>query len=215
MPDTFEAIAVTAIALLPGALTIWAFERTAGRWTTEVSDRILRFAGVSAVYLALLAPLAYYLYSTKIRTGYIRSGGPLSWWFWIGCLGYVLLPYAIGRFAGAGAKNGWTWLQYIIGRQPVPRAWDYTFLHGKDGWIRLRLKSTEEWIIGAWARLEDGRESFASPFPQPEALYLVRTVECDPRSGRFIYDAEGQPILRQEAILVRWDEVQYLEFIDG
>ena len=110
MLNTFEAIAVTALTLLPGALTIWAFERTAGRWTTEVSDRAFRFAGVSAAYLALFAPLVYYIYATKIQTGYLRSGKPLSWWFWIGSLAYVVVPYAAGRLAGTGAKRGWPWL---------------------------------------------------------------------------------------------------------
>lgn len=215
MPDTFQAISVTAIALLPGALTIWAFERTAGRWTTEVSDRALRFAGVSALYLALLAPVAYYLYSTKIKNGYFQSGKPLSWWFWLGSLAYVAIPYTLGRLAGTGAKGDWRWLRRIVGPQPIPRAWDYTFIHGQNGWIRLRLKSSQEWIIGAWAKLEDGRESFASPYPQPEALYLVRTVECDPSTGAFLYGPEGGPIVRPMAVLVRWEEVQYLEFIDG
>jgi hypothetical protein len=170
---------------------------------------------VSAAYLAILAPLAYYLYATKIRGGYLQEGKPLSWWFWIGALVFVAVPYSVGRLAGIGARDGWPWLQKIIGRQPVPRAWDYTFMHGRTGWVRLRLKSSPEWIIGAWAKLGDGRESFASPFPQPEALYLIRTAQCDPSTGSFLYDPAGQPILRPEAILVRWEEVQYLEFIDG
>jgi hypothetical protein len=215
MPETFQAIAVVAIALLPGALTIWAFERIAGRWTTETSDRILRFAGVSAVYLVLLAPLGYYLYATKIHNNYVKDGRPLSWWFWIGAISYVTLPYLIGRIAGRGARDGWQLIENVVGKQPVPRAWDYTFLHGRTGWVRLRLKSSQEWIIGAWARLEDGRESFASPFPQQEALYLVRTAACDPRTGDFVYGPRGEAVLLPHALLVRWDEVQYLEFIDG
>jgi hypothetical protein len=30
MPESFEALAVIAIALLPGALYVWSFERLAG-----------------------------------------------------------------------------------------------------------------------------------------------------------------------------------------
>jgi Family of unknown function (DUF6338) len=215
MPNTFQAIAVVALALLPGALAVWAFERTAGRWTSETSDRVLRFAGVSAVFLAILAPLAYYLYATRVQNRYLEQGKSLSWWFWLGALAYVVVPYAIGRFLGIGAKAGWPWLRRLIGPQPVPRAWDYAFLAGRNGWIRLRLKDPPKWIVGAWATLEDGRESFASPFPQPEALFLIRTVECDPNTGEFLYGPDNQVILRPEALLVRWEEVQYLEFIDG
>jgi hypothetical protein len=215
MPDTFQAIAVLALAVLPGAVAVWAFERTAGRWSTETSDRVLRFAGVSAAFLAILSPLAYYLYATKVRNRYLAEGRPLSWWFWLGALAYVLIPYAMGRLLGTGAKDGWPWLRALVGPQPVPRAWDYAFLDDRTGWIRLRLKDPPRWVIGAWGKLPDGRESFASPFPQPQELYLVRTVRCNPDTGDFLYEAGGEPIWLSEGFLVRWDEVQYLEFIDG
>ena len=51
MPDTFQALAVITIALLPGALYVWAFERQAGRWGIGFSDRALRFVGGSALLL--------------------------------------------------------------------------------------------------------------------------------------------------------------------
>ena len=52
MPDTFQAIAVLAVALLPGALHVWAFERQAGRWGIGLSDRLLRFVGGSVLFHA-------------------------------------------------------------------------------------------------------------------------------------------------------------------
>jgi hypothetical protein len=215
MPDTFQAITIVILALLPGAVSVWAFERTAGRWAIETSDRVLRFAGVSAAFLAALAPLMYYLYATRVQNRYLEQGKPLSWWLWLGALAYVVIPYGIGRLLGFGAKAGWPWLRAIVGPQPTPRAWDYVFLAGRTGWIRLRLKDPPRWVIGAWAKQPDGRESFASLFPQPQDLFLVQTVECDPDTGDFVYGSDDQVIPRPEALLVRWDEVQYLEFIYG
>lgn len=52
MPDTFQAIAVFAVALLAGALYVWAFERQAGRWGIGLSDRLLRFVGGSVLFHA-------------------------------------------------------------------------------------------------------------------------------------------------------------------
>jgi Family of unknown function (DUF6338) len=140
MPDTFQAITIVILALLPGAVSVWAFERTAGRWAIETSDRVLRFAGISAAFLAVLAPLMYYLYATRVQNRYLEQGKPLSWWLWVGALAYVAVPYGIGRLLGFGAKAGWPWLRAIVGPQPTPRAWDYVFLAGRTGWIRLRLK---------------------------------------------------------------------------
>ena len=47
MPNTFQALAVLLVALLPGALYVWSFERQAGRWGIGLSDRVLRFVGGS------------------------------------------------------------------------------------------------------------------------------------------------------------------------
>src|SRR4029079_5530354 len=59
MPDTLEAVAALVLALLPGALYVWAYERPVGAWGIGLSDRVLRFVGVSAILHALLAPLTY------------------------------------------------------------------------------------------------------------------------------------------------------------
>jgi hypothetical protein len=36
----------------------------------------------------------------------------------------------------------------------------------------------------------------------------------DPGSGEFLLDDERRPISHGSAILVRWDEVEYLDFIE-
>ena len=105
MVDTFQALWILLLAFLPGALYVWAFEREAGGWGLGVTDRVLRFVGVSAV--------------------------------------------------------------------------------------------------------------FHAGYPGAQDLYLVETVECEPGTGAFVVDSNDRPIPRGMGVLVRWDEVMYLEFIDS
>ncbi len=46
-------------------------------------------------------------------------------------------------------------------------------------------------------------------------MFLVEAAEVDPNSGEFHYDPNGAPVLRGSSILIRWEEVEYLEFIDA
>jgi hypothetical protein len=74
MPETFQALMVLVVALLPGALYVWAFERFAGAWGVRFSDRVLRFVEVSAVLHAVAAPLSYWLWAAYIRSGRLVEG---------------------------------------------------------------------------------------------------------------------------------------------
>jgi uncharacterized protein DUF6338 len=81
MPETFQALLVLVLALLPGALYVWAFERLAGAWRVRFSDRVFRFVEVSAVFHALSAPLTYWLWVEFIDSGKLASGEiPLILW---------------------------------------------------------------------------------------------------------------------------------------
>lgn len=120
MPQSFQAVAVTLIALLPGALYVWAFERQAGRYGIGLSDRVLRFVGGSA----------------------------------------------------------------------------------------------GTWLAGAYANA-NGRRSYAAGYPEPQDLYLAASVPVDSETGEFLLNDEGTPDLGDGGLLIRWDEVEYLEFIDA
>jgi uncharacterized protein DUF6338 len=66
------------------------------------------------------------------------------------------------------------------------------------------------WIGGAFAQ-----GSYAAVYPEPSDLYLERAAEVDPSSGAFVFDEDDCVVLRDSSILIRWEEVEYLEFIDG
>jgi hypothetical protein len=62
--------------------------------------------------------------------------------------------------------------------------------------------------------LEDCSRSYAAGYPEDQDLYLVEAVEVDPENGEFMLEG-GELVSRGSAILVRWNEVEYLDFIDA
>ena len=71
------------------------------------------------------------------------------------------------------------------------------------------------WLGGTFATRSDGARSYAAGYPDDQDLYLVEAVECDPDSGAFALDERGAPVSRGSSILVRWSEVEYLDFIEA
>lgn len=211
MPGTFQAIAVFAAALLPGALYVWAFERQAGRWGVALSDRLLRFVGGSALFHAAAAPLTYWLWTDQWKG--INAGDPATWWLWPLAIGYVALPVSGGTAVGLGVRWDKKWTKLFTGPDPAPRAWDHLFGQRADGWVRLRMKSGL-WLGGAYADA-NGRRSYAAGYPEPQDLYLAAAVDVDPETGEFVADSAGNVTLLDGGVLVRWEEVEFLEFIDA
>lgn len=213
MPDTFQAVGVAVVALLPGALYVWSFERIVGAWGIGLSDRILRFVGFSVVFHALLAPLGYRLWIDFVRSGRLQSGRlPLI--LWLVPVAYVAVPIAAGTSVARATLRDQRWAKLFTGPAPAPRAWDELFTTHPDGWLRLRLKSGT-WIGGGYVVREDGTRSYAAGYPHAQDLYLAEAVEVDPDTGEFLTDDSGDPVPRGSGILVRWPEVEYLEFIDA
>lgn len=211
MPDTFQAAAVVTLALLPGALYVWSFERQAGRWGVGLSDRLLRFVGGSAIFHAGAAPLTYWLWAEQRRP--IEQSAPLPWWLWGVAAAYVAVPLVAGTAVGGGVRSQKAWTTWFTGPNPAPRAWDHLFGQPVDGWVRLRMKSGA-WLGGAFAEM-DGRRSYAAGYPEPQDLLLVTAALLDQETGQFVLNELGEVQTLESAILVRWDEVEYLEFIDA
>ena len=211
MPQSFQAVVAVIVALLPGALYVWAFERQAGRYGIGLSDRVLRFVGGSALFLAIFAMPLYWLYANYGEP--LATAQPLPLWLALVPLAYVAMPLAAGTAIGYGLRTGWAWTRFVTGPDPAPRAWDHLFQYNVDGWIRCRLKSGT-WLAGAYADA-NGRRSYAAGYPEAQDLYLAASVSVDGQTGEFLLDDEGLPDLGQGGLLIRWEEVEYLEFIDA
>jgi hypothetical protein len=209
--DTFQAIAVTTVALLPGALYVWGFEGQVGSWGIRLVDRVLRFFGYSAGFQALISPVTYWFYASYVQTGRLASGEQLPLYLWAIALGYVVVPFLSGRVVGVGIRRRWRWALFLVGKDPAPRAWDDVFSGHPVAWIRIRLKSGG-WVGGAFAVDRRGRGSYAAGYPEQQDLYLAEEAEVDPQTGDFLVDEQGKVRLLDRGLLVRWDEVEYLTF---
>lgn len=211
MPTSFQAVAVVVVALVPGAIYIWSFERQAGRWGIGLSDRLLRFVGASAIIHAVLAPATYWLWS--IQWPNVREH-EVSWWLWSVVVAYIALPFGVGSLIGWASRTGRGWAKIFTGPDAAPRACDHLFQGQRDGWVRLKLKSGT-WIGGGYATSEAGMKSYSAGYPELQDLYLATTAEVDPETGAFLFDDDGQVRLQDGGLLVRWEEIEYLQFIDA
>jgi Family of unknown function (DUF6338) len=127
---------------------------------------------------------------------------------------YVTVPIALGVIVGRGTVNKRPWSKAFTGPSPAPRAWDHLFGLRPDGWVRLRLKSGV-WLVGAFTSAGEGLDSYAAGHPDEQDLFLAEAYSVDPESGEFELDANGDVVSTGSAILVRWAEVEYLDFIDA
>ena len=210
MLSSLQAVFTLAVALLPGALFVWAFERQTGqRYGIRSRDRFLRFVGGSALVLAVLATPLYWIYARY--WGEFVAGNRLPPAVALVPVAYVALPSAAGWLAGTGLRKGWGWATLITGPNPAPRAWDHLFQNPTDAWIRCRLKSGT-WVGGAYADAY-GRRSYAAGYPEPQDLFLAIAVELDEDTGEFVLNEHGQPIHGEGGLLLRWEEIEYLEII--
>ena len=215
MTTTLLSLVIIWMAVLPGALFIWAFEMLAGRWTTGIRGGLLRSVGYSAVFHIIFLPLTYHL-----RVFYwdrIWAGRYVNPWVWALIAIYVIVPIILGLLTGLAVRKTYSfapkryrWANLLVGKPPAPRAWDYLFgQYSLVGWVRLRTKS------GLYMGGYYGEGSHVSGYADPQDIYLGRTVEVDQDSGNIIRDSEGAPRLLPSGLLIRWDEVEYLEFTPG
>jgi len=211
MPISFEDAAVLLVALFPGALYIWLFERMTGRWGVGLSDRIFRFVGVSAIIHAVLAPASSWLWTSKLPAVSAGEFNPL--WLWLVAALYVATPLVIGTVVGVAARGRSEWTRWLTGPDPAPRAWDYLFQGERDGWVRVKLKSGP-WIGGAYATYGD-MKSYSAGYPEQQDIFLARSADLDTTTGEFLVESDGSVRLGAGGLLVRWEEIEYLEYTDA
>jgi len=206
---TFAGVAVLIVALLPGAIYTWAFERVVGRWGIGLSDRLYRFVGISALFHALIAPATYNIWRDYLRTGAPdRDRFPL--WMWGVAFLYVAIPAALGTLMAVGLDKGWAWATAVAGRSPAPTAWDAVFSGDPAGVaILMKLKS------GSWVGGQYAEGSYVGGYPEPADIYLIRELRVDQTTGDFVRNQQGEEIpVGKYGLLVRLSEVEYLEIAD-
>ena len=209
MSHTIQGVVLFVIALLPGSLFVWGFERNAGRYGVGLGDRSLRFVGVSAIFIAAFSPALYWLYATYWVSFVSRE--PLPTALWAAPVCYLAVPGATGWLLGYANLKRWAWAERLVGFRRVPSSWDFLFERNEAGWVRCRL-TDGQWLVGLYATV-DGRQPHASTYPNDKDLYLPRMVGVDQSTGRIHTDDQGNPIYAGGGVLIRWSEIKYLEFV--
>ena len=221
MPSTFQALAVALLALLPGALYELAREQRSGRWGLRGADQVFRMLAISVAFQVLISPLSYWLYSHYVLTDRLVQGRPVSLWLWLLLVAYLVVPFALGRFTAVGhrlrgVKSPSRYERAVVAlvnlytdAAPAPRSWDYLFSdRSRQVWIVIHLHNGVR-LGGVWAE-----SSYAAGYPEVADLYLPEQVEID-ANGKFVVDSSGLPRSLGKGLLIRWDEIQYLDFYDG
>jgi len=212
--DTFEGVAITILAVLPGALFTWSFEREVGNWGAGLADRVYRFVGFSAMFHAALAWPEYLLWKRYLHianaagTGFhdvFTSGGSIDPWAALVPVVYVGLPVFLGFLASRSVRAGGRLGRVLVGRNPAPRAWDDLFWRGPALVVRLKLMDGE-WVGGLF-----GDRSYASGYPEPQDPLLEEAYQIGD-DGTFAQGDERQDFVSLgSSILISWSEVQFLE----
>jgi len=215
MPATVTALVIALLGVLPGGLYTWALEQQAGRWGTNATDRLQRFAGASAIFLVLELPLIYECYRRFGVTRQLSEGRALPPWVWLLPIALVAVPLVLGRVAGRAAYQRRGWVRFLTGPSPAPRAWDHLFAQAElNGWLLVKLKGGT-WLGGLWGTSDATQlTSYAAGYPEVQDLLIAEAADVDD-SGHFVLDANGMPTLQGVAALVRWDEVDYAVFVPG
>jgi hypothetical protein len=211
--ESFQAFFATLLALLPGAVYVFTYERQVGSFGVNFTDRIIRFLSASAVFHAVFAFAEYRAYVDLFRSGKLGRGELSGWQVEMLALTYLLVPALAGFLLGQAWRSRPKWLAWALGGAQPPRAWDDLFARGPEGFIRARLKSGQ-WIAGYFGTAPDGRKSYAAGFPHDQDLLITRRVDIDPESGDYVTAADGSAQTLDGWLLVRWEELEILEFTE-
>ena len=189
MPTTVVALAILIVAVLPGSMYTWAFERQASAFGVTFADRTLRFLAVSMLFHLALGWPEYLLYRVAFVSNKLDAGQFAA--AWAGALVLIAVPATIGTvlgglYASRNTRIGWDRLRKrlsaeqerlvlrtALGRDPAPRAWDDLFSERPTVYLRIRTAD------GAWLAGRFAEESYAGGFPHEADLLLEEAWEID------------------------------------
>jgi hypothetical protein len=194
LPTSLVALGIILVAVLPGAIYTWAFEREAGAYGVTLADRTLRFLAASAVIHLLFAWPEYIVFRLAIE-GHDRILAAQFALLWLLLLFLSVVPAVAGTtlgglYASRTMRTSWPrlrrWLtrereqrllRILVGRDPAPRAWDDLFSERPHCYLRVRTTG-DKWLAGKFASA-----SYAAGYPNDPDLLLEEAVEVDQQTG--------------------------------
>jgi hypothetical protein len=210
IPSTVVELGLVLLAVLPGAIYTWTYEREAGSFGVSFADRTLRFLAVSVLgHLVLGWPeFLIYRHTFAHQTGSLDAASFAA--IWIDVVLLVVIPGSLGTILGGlyatRTSRGVTWprirrrlggaedrlLRVLLGRDPAPRAWDDLFAARPSVYLRVRTTDGIA-LAGRFAN-----RSYAGGYPNDpdllieDAYSLTDNGDLNEALGYAYYIAAGQ-----------------------
>ncbi len=211
---SLTGISLLAFAsLFPGLSYCWAYSHQRSLHILKARDWVLRYAGVSAFWLAVGAWPLHWIYSTYWED--MVAGESLPPLVYVVPFMYLAVPAAAGWVAGwvvlklreVSKTHGW--VEKLLGSTNWPTSWDYLFDRREAGFIRCRLRS-KRWVGGLFDKGQ-GLYSYASDGKVEQDIYIAAAVEFE-ESGA-VKLCNNEYIWTEGGIYLRSSEIETLEFI--
>lgn len=216
VPTSVVALAIVVIAVLPGSMYTWAFERQVTAYGVTLADRVLRFVAISLIFHVLLGWGEYWLFRAAFA-GEDFGGGQFAV-AWAGVLLLVAIPVLVGAATGGlyATRNSrdehWSWLrrglsprvedrvlQFLLGRTPAPRAWDNLFSERPNLYVRI------ETVDGTPLAGRFADASYAGGYPNEPDLYLEEAFALNEDGS--LADSLGYPVYIPSGQMARMEIV--------
>lgn len=162
MPETYEALIIAALAVVPGYLATQGFEAALVRRERSDLRMVIEAIAGSMIFWLLAAPLVAW----ADQRGYLQHWPGL---FLIVVL-VLALPFPMGLLLGRQLRQ--RDLSQSWGVRPIrPRAWDHLFDRDEPFWVVVTLLDGSR-ISGLW-----GYKSYASTSVAGGDLYLEQVLQ--------------------------------------
>lgn len=196
VPNTVTSLVLIVLAVLPGLTYVLSFERQAGRYGVTLADRVLRLIFVSAVFHVVVGWFEYWVYRS-VLAGYQEISAGQFAVLWLGVIFIVIVPAAAGTLIGSlyrtrRTRDSLLWirrwlsqereekiLDFLLGQEPAPRAWDDYFSSHPASYLRIGTKDGTL-LAGRFAN-----RSYAAGFPQDPDLLLEEAWQLS-ENGEFL-----------------------------
>lgn len=181
-PASIIALVIVIVAVMPGSMYTWAYERQASAFGVTLADRTLRFTAISLLFHLALGWPEYALCRAALAGPRFYVGQFAA--IWAAVLLVVALPAVIGTVLGGlyatrNSREGWVairsrlspeleqrLLRLVLGRTPAPRAWDDLFSDRPTMYLRVQTTDGTP-VAGLFAD-----DSYAGGFPYDTDLFL-------------------------------------------
>jgi hypothetical protein len=190
---------------------VFTLESRLGSFKAGLADRSTRLLAASAVFMALFSGPLYLLYHHYVASRRLQTGTADAWYVELIALGFLAIPFFCALLVALGVRKHWPLFTMFWSETSAPRAWDHAW-NGRRAIVRFRLKSGT-WLAGTFTG-DEQPSSYASGYPEEGDLYFSQQVAVDATNGSFVQDQYQQPVVIEAGLLVRWAEIEYLEFID-